>query len=160
MSIFQGMPICLTLSRIQIDMATINVDFPRFLLAEVMPQRDTLKYSSTFLHSDGIETRCFLEEQGVSVIFFQKMNVKSLPSSTHLLAHVGCLSNNFRSIKCWIEFAFDQTFRPTILVDKSMLERFAALPTKLSTSFPGLSRTRPRGRVGKNHGNDVAKFFP
>ena len=89
MSIFQGMPICLTLSRIQIDTATINVDFPRFLLAEVMPQRDTLKYSSTFLHSEGIDTRCFLEEQGVSVMFFQKMNVKSLHSSKHLLAHVG-----------------------------------------------------------------------
>ena len=59
-------------------MATINVDFPRFLLPEVMPKRDTLKYSSTFLRSDRIDTRRCLEEQGVTVLFFQKMNVKSL----------------------------------------------------------------------------------
>ena len=77
MSIFQGMPICHTPSRIQIDMATINVDFPRFLLPKVMPQHDTLKHSSPFLRSDGIDTRCCLKEQGVTALLFQRMNVKT-----------------------------------------------------------------------------------
>ena len=49
-----------------------------------------------------------------------------------LAAHVGrCSSNIFCSIKCWIEFAFDQTLQPTILFDAAMLQCFAALPTKL-----------------------------
>ena len=41
-------------------MATIwiNIDFPTFLISEGMPQRDTPKYSSSFLRSDGIDTRC------------------------------------------------------------------------------------------------------
>ena len=37
-------------------MATISIDFPTFLPSEVMPERDALKYSSTFLRSDGIDT--------------------------------------------------------------------------------------------------------
>ena len=61
--------------------------------------------------------------------------------SDRLAAHVGwCLSNNFCSIKCWIEVAFGQTFRPTILVDEKMLECFAALPTKL---YPQAGHVRP-----------------
>ena len=37
----------------------------------------------------------------------------------------------FCSIKCWIEFDFDQTLIcPTILLDDKMLQCFAALPTK------------------------------
>ena len=40
-----------------------------------------------------------------------------------LAAHVGrCSSNIFCSIKCWIEFAFDQTLQPTILFDAAMLQ--------------------------------------
>ena len=58
-----------------------------------------------------------------------------------LAAHVGwCLSNNLCSIKRWIDFAFDQTFRPTILVDEKLLEWFAALPTKL---HPQAGHVRP-----------------
>ena len=71
-------------------------------------------------------------------------NVPTLLDPTllaRLAAHVGwCLSNNFCSIKCWIEFAFGQTFRPTILVDEKMLECFAALPTKL---YPREGHVRP-----------------
>ena len=82
-------------------MATIDVDFPRFLLPNVMPpQRDTLKYSSTFLRSDRINARCFLEEQVVTDIF-QKMNVKSLR-----------LLDTFAR-PCWMmfvkQFSLDQT---------------------------------------------------
>ena len=39
-----------------------------------------------------------------------------------------------------IEFAFDQTFRPTILMDEKLLEWFAALPTKL---HPQAGHVRP-----------------
>ena len=64
-----------------------------------------------------------------------------------LAAHVGwCLSNNFCSIKCWIEFACGQTFRPTILVDKKLLECFAALPTKLY-SQEGHARPPNQSRI-------------
>ena len=49
-----------------------------------------------------------------------------------LAAHVGrCSSNIFCSIKGWIEFAFDQTLQPIILLDAKMLQCFAALSTKL-----------------------------
>ena len=49
-----------------------------------------------------------------------------------LAAHVGwCSSNIFCSIKCWIEFDFDQALCPTILLDEKMLQCFDALPTKL-----------------------------
>ena len=44
-----------------------------------------------------------------------------------------CSSNIFCSIKlkCWIEFDFNQTLCPTILLNEKMLQCFAALPTKL-----------------------------
>ena len=53
----------------------------------------------------------------------------------------------FCSIKCWIEFAFGQTFRPTILVDEKMRECFAALSTELypqggHVRSPGQSRMK------------------
>ena len=37
----------------------------------------------------------------------------------------------FCSIKCWIEFDFDQTLCPTFLLDETMLQCFAALPTNM-----------------------------
>ena len=43
-------------------------------------------------------------------------------------------------MKCWVEFGFVQTFRPTILVDGKMLDCFAALPTKL---YPQAGHVRP-----------------
>ena len=50
-----------------------------------------------------------------------------------LVTHFGRYSSNiFCSIKCWIEFAFDQTLRPTILLDvTTVLQYLAALSTKL-----------------------------
>ena len=39
-----------------------------------------------------------------------------------------------------MEFAFGQTFRPTILVDEKMIECFAALQTKL---FPQAGHVHP-----------------
>ena len=36
----------------------------------------------------------------------------------------------FCSIKCWMEFAFDQTLQPTILRDVTMLQCLAAISTK------------------------------
>ena len=39
--------------------------------------------------------------------------------------------NIFCWITCWMEFAFDQKLRPTILLDATMLHCFAAPPTKL-----------------------------
>ena len=63
-------------------------------------------------------------------------NVPTLLDPTlfeRMAAHVGlCSSNIFCSIKsCQIEFGFDQTFCPTILLDEKMSQCFAALPTKL-----------------------------
>ena len=63
-----------------------------------------------------------------------------------LATHVErCSTNIFCSIKCWMDFAFDQTLRRTILLDATMLQCLAALPTKLcpeSSHFraPGQSR--------------------
>ena len=34
-------------------------------------------------------------------------------------------------MKCWMEFGFDQTLRPTIVLEETLLQCFAALPTKL-----------------------------
>ena len=62
-------------------MATIDIDF-RASVSVVMPQRNTLKYSSTFLRSDGIDT-CFSQlmlpshcSMGVTVLCVLKMNAK------------------------------------------------------------------------------------
>ena len=49
-----------------------------------------------------------------------------------LAAHFGRRSSNiFCSLKCWTQFAFDQTLRLTILLDSTVFQCFAALPTKL-----------------------------
>lgn len=53
---------------VQIDRATINIDFPTFLLSEVMPQRLSLKYFSSFRrHWYSFQSSC-LEDESVTAL--------------------------------------------------------------------------------------------
>ena len=61
-----------------------------------------------------------------------KVGVNATTLFDRSAAHAGrCSANIFCSTKCWIEFAFDQTLRPTTSARRNNVAVFAALPTKL-----------------------------